>query len=509
MQSKRRSKRVLSALLAVAMSLSVGIMAFASGADQNVPEEQNPVTVDEEKSGKGEDGYFDIYLTINDTDAASVEAAFSDALMNLVGEYEGSVMSGDVFRAHVHVTNGSTHTYAYDSFTVGLPNMAEVFPDYPLTDFVAVDGQRIPLNCIAAICVADPAIYDGIFGVERSSNVTLEMLFNVYDYLAEKGYTGENAMSQCVLDYYNNKFGTNFASWAEMQLDAEVWNKYINSTANFGRNSQYKVSKEVLDALVAEHPELDPFVYVTKSSGNQLEVQLKYPDAELAALSFDVLYRDLMSVVYGDDVKTLDPIRGTVFSRSHGVGDYLADTALAAKTDAYFAGLENADALAPGETLSFDTAVGFDGPGMGNMYQLYDMSYYNSVTLARVDTSYQVVHEYYTSTDGGEYVLDGSVAEDPVAGLVGDVINVADLEKLPEYNGATYEYRGEDGNIQLVLDPASNQITLQYFRSVTTPVDPPEEVPPTGDNSSLALCAVLMAVAGGAALLISRKRRED
>ena len=116
--------------------------------------------------------------------------------------------------------------------------------------------------------------------------------------------------------------------------------------------------------------------------------------------------------------------------------------------------------------------MGFDGPGMGNMYQLYDMSYYNSVTLARVDTSYQVVHEYYTSTDGGEYVLDGSVAEDPVAGLVGDVINVADLEKLPEYNGATYEYRGEDGNIQLVLDPASNQITLQYFRSVTTPVDP-------------------------------------
>ena len=90
-------------------------------------------------------------------------------------------------------------------------------------------------------------------------------------------------------------------------------------------------------------------------------------------------------------------------------------------------------------------------------------------------TTYTVTHEYYTSTDGGAYQLDGSVTGEAVAGTVGDIIAVADIQKLTDYNGNSYSYASSQPEEELVLseDVSQNVITLIYQREVTT--EEPEE----------------------------------
>lgn len=84
-------------------------------------------------------------------------------------------------------------------------------------------------------------------------------------------------------------------------------------------------------------------------------------------------------------------------------------------------------------------------------------------------TFYTVEHQYYTSTDGGEYVLDGTVLGEEVNGLVGDVIEIANIERILTYEDNTYEYHQDNGNLTLVLDPETNKIIIEYRRDVRTP----------------------------------------
>ena len=52
----------------------------------------------------------------------------------------------------------------------------------------------------------------------------------------------------------------------------------------------------------------------------------------------------------------MNPNRNTAFTRTRGIGDYMDHTSeLYQSADAYFAALDNADRLEPGETLAFNT----------------------------------------------------------------------------------------------------------------------------------------------------------
>ncbi len=110
----------------------------------------------------------------------------------------------------------------------------------------------------------------------------------------------------------------------------------------------------------------------------------------------------------------------------------------------------------------------------------------NTITISyvRADTEYTVTHVY--RTNGSEV---GRVNSEH-GGKVGDIVNAADVEKLPVYNGSTYTYTTADKeSITLTADGASNAITLYYDRTTGTiiippdtptpdPVDPPaEEIP--------------------------------
>ncbi len=515
MKQTVRKIRFLSALVALIVVFSTAFSVFALPDTRTDPEKEPkpPVMVAENSGYNEQTEQYDLYLTLTETAGSEVQAVISDQITEMIAEYPGYTMPGGSYPVHVVIRNESGHTYAYQpgSFVLETADPVETTPDVPLTSFVGFDGKQIPLTYIGAIPVADKSIYSGLYGKSGSAQVSLDMLFAIYDVLEEKGYTGENALSSYMLSYYNNLYQTAFLSWEEMQKDSATWNKFINATANWGRNSQYETTAEELDSLIAQYPEWDDYIYVTDQKNGKLEVQLKFPEQEMAALSYNVFYQELFAVAFGDECTQMNPNRNTVFTRSRGVGDYMSDKTLQSQADTYFAGLENADCMETGSTVSFDTVLTLDGPGMGNAYQYYEFSYWNALSFEQLDTSYQIVHQYYTSTDGGEYTLDGTVEETPVSGLVGDVVSLSELKQQPVYQEKNYEYRGEPREVTLVLNPDENRIVLNYYRDVLTPSVPenpedltpepplpdiPQEQPPqTGDTGNLEFWAALFTLA--------------
>ncbi len=531
MKQTVKKTRFLSALAALIMVFSTAFSVFALPDTQTEPagESKPPVMVEETSGYNEQTKQYDLYLTLTETAGPEVQAVISDQVAKMIAEYPGYTMPGDSYPVHVVIRNESGHTYAYQpgSFVLETADPAQAAPDVPLTSFVGFDGKQIPLTFIGAIPVADKSIYSGLYGESSSAKVTVEQLFAIYDKLEEKGFSGENALSRYMLSYYNDLYETSFQSWEEMQQDSATWNKFINATANWGRSSQYDVTKEQLDKLAAEHPELDDYIYAENKGNGKLEIQLKFPEQEMAALSYNVFYQELFAAAFGEECAQMDPNRNTAFTRSRGIGDYMTDEALQSQTDAYFAGLENADCLETGNEICFDAVLTLDGPGMGNAYQNYDFSYFHAISFDRIDTSYQVVHQYYTSTDGGEYRLDGITEETPVSGLVGDTVSLSGLQKQPVYQGNTYEYRGELGETVLVLNPEENKIILSYYRDVITPADPegpenpedqtpdpsqpdtPQEQPPqTGDAGNMELWAAVLTLASCGLVTVVFYRRK-
>ena len=84
------------------------------------------------------------------------------------------------------------------------------------------------------------------------------------------------------------------------------------------------------------------------------------------------------------------------------------------------------------------------------------------------DTGYTVVHEYYTSTNGGAFELTGTVRTQ-AEGEEGDQI-LPEAVQVPVYEENEYTYVSSDPENGLVLsaDLEKNVITLRYERTVTT-----------------------------------------
>lgn len=85
-------------------------------------------------------------------------------------------------------------------------------------------------------------------------------------------------------------------------------------------------------------------------------------------------------------------------------------------------------------------------------------------------TTYKVVANYYTSTDGGAYVQDNSsvvTLKDATSVNVGDTISAADFSGSNSYNGNSYGLDESKSTMSAVavLDADSNVLTLNYYRS--------------------------------------------
>lgn len=478
----RKATSVLLSTLLLGSSCLMGVSANTVSTD--------PVSVDMEKSGFSEaDKRFNIYLTINETADADVSVSLSDAILDVMTAYAQQygldsypVQPGDSNPITVTITNNSDKIYKYadDSFTLTPAKYGA------MSDFIGYDGEAIPFAYISGIATTSKAIYKNLFGKSKSGNITAADMFGIYDKLAEKNYTGDNALTEYMLDYYNDLYHTSYATWNELVAAKPSLG---DTFAGFGDNGLFTMSLSYMESMCEAHPEMSPYVMyeviddTTNPDDPTVRVQFKWPEQDLAAFSYNLFYQDFFAVAYGDECDTMDPNRGTAFTRTRGVGDYTdASSALYQQTNSYFASLENADFLTNGESVTFNMILTMDGPGVGNGYMNYEFSFANSIGFTRIDTTYQVVHQYYTSVDGGDYELDGTVVSDPISGMVGDVINAADIEKLLQYGDNEYTYYGDNGSISLVLDASTNLVIIKYHRDYTTPEEPEEPDNPNNPN---------------------------
>ena len=324
------------------------------------------------------DGVFVFNYTIHEGAGSNIVIDLSQCALSL-WENESQV-PGDHFKFKILLKNESGNTYYYkdNSFVLAPEDTSEFgnTADGSLLPVLTYDGQLLPIQFTGAMIPY--YFYKDVFGVKGSGDVTFAMMCRIYDYLTDKGYTGESAITDYMLNYYNEKRNVNYESLTDLFADHPDWLDG-NLVTN---NGIWTMTEEELLEYIAKYPWINSFVSV-KSSGNNLSVQIKWPEPEIAAVSYNSFYCGLFSVVYGEENAEYlnpNPSGDLEFSRAHGVGDYLSGTDLYQETNQYFSNL-TANGLNTGDTLEIWSGYGIDGPGMGNSYQNYEFTYYNIIEL--------------------------------------------------------------------------------------------------------------------------------
>ena len=463
-------KKSFKTLLASVLSLCFLVGATAVTAFAAEPQAAAPVTVDMEKSGFDDNaGDFNLSLTIDAAASGDLTIDLAPAAIELLNQYAKDnnltkypILPGDSNQFNVYIINNSGREYTYEQGSLKLSTL-DVASSTNLSPFTGYDGQKIPFNFIGAVPASNVAIYKNLFGVSSSSKVTSDMMFGIYDYLSEKGFDGPTALTDYMLKYYSDLYKTNYASWGELVAAKP---NLGDTFAQAGSNSIFEMSFAKMKAYCAQHPELAPYVYyesnVENPADNDLvKVQIKWPEQDLAAFSYNVFYQEFFSFAFGEnEIAQLNPNRNTAFTRTHGVGDYLdTNSALYKQADSYFAGLENADSFVGGETLAFTFMWALDGPGIGNGYMNYAFSYQHSITLSQVNQGLPPIEEIPDE-------------DPPLAG--------------PEEPSAT------------------PKLPIENIEDGDVPLAPPV----TGDSFMIALAAAILVAAAAGVTVTVRKRKE-
>lgn len=357
-----------------------------------------------------ENGVYEVYYTIDET---AGENPVIDLTKGMGEFFEGTfVWPGDHFKFKIVLQNESGKTYRYkDNSFVLAPGDTDEFGnpnDGSMLPVLTYDGQYMPIRMAGSMLPL--YFYEDVFHVTQTSEVTFDMMCRIYDYLADAGYTGDTAITDYILEYYNAERGTDYDNLTDLLEGYQNWFAGDLTTSS----GIWTMTEDELNGYIEKYPWIDRFVSVT-SSGDQLRVQIKWPEPELAAVSYNSLYRWLFSMVYGEaNANSLNPnLSGDLdFSRSHAVGDYLSDTDLYAETNEYFEGLFS-DNFETGETVEIWTALGLDGPGTGNTYQNYGFSFYNIIELEQIKPIEISLSDItiYTGGDSYEGVVEGEEGE--------------------------------------------------------------------------------------------------
>lgn len=330
---------------------------------------------------------FTLHYTINENAGTNIIIEPSREVINAYTDKFGfnSLMPGVSRKFKIEINNKSSHTYHYknNSFVIAPEDTSKFgsIEEGSLLPVLTYDGQLLPIQFTGAMIPY--YFYKDVFGVNSSAKVTFEMMCQIYDYLAKKDYTGDTAITDYMLDYYNEKKNVNYESLTDLFADHPDWLDG-NLVTN---NGIWTMTEEELLEYIAKYPWINSFVSV-KSSGNNLSVQIKWPEPEIAAVSYNSFYCGLFSAVYGkENAENLNPYgSGVEFSRAHGIGDYLSGTDLYQETNQYFSNL-TANGFNTGDTLEIWSAYALDGPGMGNSYQIYSFSFYSIFELEDPSTS--------------------------------------------------------------------------------------------------------------------------
>ena len=395
-------------------------------------------------------------------------------------------MPGDHYKFQIFITNESGNTYHYkDNSFVLAPEDTSNFgsaEEGSLLPVLTYDGQLMPIRFSGSII--PKYFYENIFHVDRSGDVTFDMLCRIYDFLAEAGYTGDEAITDYLLDYFNEQRGVNYSNLTDLFADHPDWLDGSMVTSN----GIYTMPEEELLGYIEQYPWIDKFVYATKTETGDLNVQIKWPEPEISAVSYNSFYMGLFSVIYGqENAENLNPNPSgdLEFSRSHAVGDYLPGTELYAETNQYFNDLTT-DGFKPGDTLEIWSGYGIDGPGMGNSYQNYSFTYYNIIELEQPTVP--------TPDPDPDPTPDPDPDPTPDRPSRPDRDDDDDWEPLP--------------NAPVKDKPEKVEVETVVPEETETPTEQPDKYnPETGDTTTVFAAMALAAVSLSGVVLLGRKKK--
>ena len=424
--------------------------------------EQSEFVTYDGHTGNSIDGYIFDY-TIHDGAPADLVIDLAQCALDL---WENdSQMPGDHYKFQINIKNesGRTYTYRNNSFVLAPGDASEFgsLEEGSLLPILTYDGQYMPIRFSGAMI--PKFFYKDIFNVKDDNDVTFEMMCNIYTYLTKEGYTGEYAISDYMLDYFNQAHSTKYTSLSEMFAEHPDW---LRDDMTY-KNGIWSMSEEELKACISEYPWIDRFLYV-KQRGTDLDVQIKWPEPELAAISYNAFYQGLFSVVFGKenaDYLNPNPSGDLAFSRSHAVGDYMSGTDLYEKTDAYFQELTK-DGFPNGDTLEIWSGYGIDGPGMGNAYQNYSFTYYNVIELQEAEEKPDSepeppIYDFDVEIDKRATDLDDALQTDVTLNVGGNTVTTSSDVVFVLDKSASLDIRCEALNmLDELMDQASEGNTI-------------------------------------------------
>ena len=319
---------------------------------------------------------------------------------------------GDIRKFEIFFTSDSKHTYQYKdgSFILATPEW-----NTSGEGFTGFDGQILPGEYI------DKAEYHVTLRCDPIQNLLVKELGvdewdawnslpsyvdnQVKKYLSEK--YGQDTVSAnlnaYLLDYYNSKDGTNYASIDELVKNNDAAKNELTKTATSG-NKWFDINGET-------------FVV----------------DTHLETVKYDKFYKELFSFVYGDK-DDIDAITGDMVTNGQYENDswtdeghkaalyyYMAHKEIWAETNQYFQKLLE-DGLTADQAIwpSFMMALNIDGELTGNDWQNTKWPWYNSIELEQMDIDFSLTKkdgetgETITNSETGfqVYYIDKVKGED-------------------------------------------------------------------------------------------------
>ena len=323
----------------------------------------------------GENNY-SITLTINEGVTGDLVLDLSEGVMQAGSQ--DSQMPGDTMRFDYTIINHSGRQYQYKDGSFVLAPM-QINPDdfhmHPTA--VGMDGQRLPMSFCASRYGNDAiaALYN-----KSEGSITLDDLMGVENKLAEEGYhgkiyTGEHALADYYLDYYNEKNGTDYDNLRDL---AEA-----NETGmGIDKAPTYTITMNEYNALCEKYgPDYVDTYLECSGSGNNIKCKFKEPDSELAALSYDMWWIKYVGMSYGEEATEDFTSEASMNQKpaEYGVERYLAKNEKWQNANSYFGGMN----FNSGNEIIVPGAMGLSVQ-MPSAYMGYSFGIYSVIELQDV-----------------------------------------------------------------------------------------------------------------------------
>ena len=330
-------------------------------------------------------------------------------------------MPGDTVTFDVEIVNNSGHIYRYKDNSFGIGPAVE---DDNFDNTQGFHGYAVPAY---ATCyrIKTTALKDLLKDVTKPTYSTEE----IWQELEKQGYSGENALAQYYVDYYNE---LNAAKYPNRVSDAQVLDDFdLNTLAQIYGNN------------------------VSQSSG-VLET-----DPEVIDSHFNFCYNALLNISYdgtnptasiGDSMRNLEEANEVVKST--------------------FGRLESGTSAAMGNPIKLNIS----GPYMGNAYNYYSWRFLLGLSLEQVDHNLTI---NYFNLDNGSAMCDSyqeTIYIEESYDVTAEANKAFDGFKLVKMDGNAVTGTGDTDKVINVYYsaqenptiPDSHTITVNYYEKGTT-----------------------------------------